>query len=54
MEPIPYRIRIGVTGHRVFDYETELKKQLIEVLKTGYQICLRRTRYQISDISLTQ
>ena len=34
MEPIPYRIRIGVTGHRVLDCETELKKQLIEVLKT--------------------
>ena len=34
MEPIPYRIRIGVTGHRVLDNETELKKQLIEVLKT--------------------
>jgi len=34
MEPIPYRIRIGVTGHRVLDNETELKKQLNEVLKT--------------------
>jgi len=34
MEPIPYRIRVGVTGHRFLDNETELKKQIIEVLKT--------------------
>ncbi|NQT77602.1 MAG: hypothetical protein HQ565_07805 [Bacteroidetes bacterium] len=34
MEPIPYRIRIGVTGHRVLDNETELKQQIIEILKT--------------------
>ena len=34
MEPIPYRIRIGVTGHRVLDNETELKQKIIEILKT--------------------
>lgn len=34
MEPIPYRIRIGVTGHRILDNEAELKQQIIEVLKT--------------------
>ena len=34
MEPIPYRIRIGVTGHRVLDNEPELKQQIIKTLKT--------------------
>jgi len=34
MEPIPYRIRIGVTGHRVIHNETELKQQINEILKT--------------------
>ena len=34
MEPIPYRIRIGVTGHRILESETEIKKQIIEILKT--------------------
>jgi len=34
MEPIPYRIRIGVTGHRILKSEPEIKKQIVEVLKT--------------------
>ena len=34
MKPIPYRIRIGVTGHRTLDNEIELKKQIFKVLNT--------------------
>lgn len=34
MEPIPYRIRIGVTGHRLLDHEDDLRLKVREVLDT--------------------
>lgn len=34
MKPIPYRIRIGVTGHRILESEAEIKKRVIDVLKS--------------------
>ena len=34
MKSIPYRVRIGVTGHRTLDNEIELKKQIFKVLNT--------------------
>jgi hypothetical protein len=34
MEPVPCRIRIGVTGHRNLKNENEIKQTVDDVLKT--------------------
>lgn len=33
MEPIPYRIRIGVTGHRVLKNESAIKEKVVDAIK---------------------